>query len=66
MYYAVYMKVTKDKFELPIVVADSAYELARLCGVNVSTIMHSVSTQSKRIIKNSQYKRVWVSDSDEE
>lgn len=66
MYHAVYMKVTKDKFELPIVVADSAYELARLCGVNVSTIMHSVSTQSKRIIKNSQYKRVWVSDSDDE
>lgn len=44
MYQPVYMKVTKDKFELPIVVADSAYELARLCGVNVSTIMHSVST----------------------
>ena len=66
MYHPVYMKVTKDKFELPIVVVDSAYELARLCGVNVSTIMHSVSTQSKRIIKNSQYKRVWVSDSDEE
>ena len=66
MYHAVYMKVTKDKFELPIVVADSAYELARLCGVNVSTIMHSVSTQSKRIIKNSQYKRVWVNDQDDE
>lgn len=66
MNHPVYMKVTKDRFELPIVVADSAYELARLCGVNVSTIMHSVSTQSKRIIKNSQYKRVWVSDSDDE
>ena len=66
MYHPVYMEVTKDKFELPIVVADSAYELARLCGVNVSTIMHSVSTQSKRIIKNSQYKRVWVNDQDDE
>lgn len=66
MYRPVYMKVTKDRFELPIVVADSAYELARLCGVNVSTIMHSVSTQSKRVIKNSQYKKVWVSDSDDE
>ena len=66
MYRPVYMKVTKDRFELPIVVAASAYELARLCGVNVSVIMHSVSTQSKRIIKNSQYKKVWVSDSDDE
>ena len=66
MYRPVYMQVTKDRFELPIVVADSAYELARLCGVNVSTIMHSVSTQSKRVIKNSQYKRVWVDDLDDE
>lgn len=66
MYRPVYMQVTKDRFELPIVVADSAYELARLCGVNVSTIMHSISTRSKRVVKNSQYKRVWVSDSDDE
>lgn len=66
MYRPVYMKVTTDRFELPIVVADSAYELARLCDVNVSTIMHSVSTQSKRVVKNSQYKKVWVSDSDDE
>ena len=66
MYHPVYMKVTKDKFEFPIVVADSAYELARLCGVNVSTILHSVSAQSKGIIKNSQYKRVWVNDQDDE
>ena len=66
MYHQVYMEVTKDKFELPIVVADSAYELARLCGVTPSAVMHSVSTSSKRQIKNSKYKRVWVSDSDEE
>ena len=66
MYRPVYMQVTKDRFELPIVVADSAYELARLCGVNVSTIMHSISTRSKRVVKNSQYKKVWVSDSDDE
>ena len=66
MYHPVYMEVTKDKFELPIVVADSAYELARLCGVNVSTIMHSISTRSKRVVKSSQYKRVWVNDQDDE
>lgn len=66
MYRPVYMQVTKDRFELPIVVADSAYELARLCGVNVSTIMHSISTRSKRVVKNSQYKRVWVNDQDDE
>ena len=66
MYHPVYMEVTKDKFELPIVVADSAYELARLCGVTPSAVIHSVSTNSKRQIKNSKYKRVWVRDSDDE
>lgn len=66
MQHPVYMKVTKDRFELPIVVADSAYELARLCGVDVSTIKYSISRQSKHIIKNSQYKRVWVSDLEDE
>ena len=62
----VYLLVTKDEFELPLAVADSMYELARICGVNPSTVMHSVSTTSKRQVKNSQYKRVWVSDSDDE
>ena len=62
----VYLLVTKDKFELPLAVADSMYELARICGVTPSTIMNSVSTTSKRQVNNSQYKRVWVSDSDDE
>lgn len=66
MYHPVYMEVTRDEYELPVVVADSAFELAMLCGVHVSTVMHAVSTTSKRITKNSKYKRVWVSDSDEE
>lgn len=62
----IYLLVTKDEFELPLAVADSVYELARICGVTPSTVMHSVSTTSKRQIKNSKYKRVWVSDSDDE
>lgn len=62
----IYLLVSKDEFELPLAVADSVYELARICGVTPSTVMHSVSTTSKRQIKNSKYKRVWVSDSDDE
>ena len=62
----VYLLVTKDEFELPLAVADSVYELARICRVTPSTVIHSVSTTSKRQVKNSQYKRVWVSDSDDE
>ena len=58
----VYLLVTKDEFELPLAVADSAYELARICRVTPSTVIHSVSTTSKRQIKNSQYKRVWIDE----
>ena len=58
----VYLLVTKDEFELPLAVADSMYELARICGVTPSTIIHSVSTTSKRQVKNSQYKRVWIDE----
>lgn len=34
----VFMQVTRDRFELPVCVADSREELARLCGVTLSTI----------------------------
>lgn len=47
-----WIKVTKDKYELPIAVADSAHELARMLKVSPSCVCHAV----KR--KNSQYKKV--------
>lgn len=34
----IWMLVTRDEYELPLVVADSAKELARLIGVNYGTI----------------------------
>ena len=34
----VYMKITRDKYELPEAVADSIIELARMCGVSWRTI----------------------------
>jgi len=39
----VYMKTTKDKYELPIAVADSAKELAYLLGMSVGSIYSSIS-----------------------
>lgn len=38
----VYMAVSKDRFELPIAIADSAVELARMLGVNEHTVYKSV------------------------
>ena len=38
-----YMKVTNDKFRLPVAVADSAVELARLVGTTKNTVLSSIS-----------------------
>lgn len=39
----VYMKVTKDKYRLPLAIADSAEELARICNVSKGCIFSSIS-----------------------
>lgn len=38
-----YMKVTNDKYRLPVAVADSAAELARLVGATKNTVLSSIS-----------------------
>lgn len=55
-----YLGVTKDAYELPLAVADSAWELAALRGVDVTSILHAVSTKSGRQVKRSKYRAVWV------
>lgn len=48
----VYVKVTNDKYELPLAVADSERELARILHISVSAISHGVkkSRQGERSI----------------
>ena len=60
MMHPLYLEVTKDRYELPVAVADSAYELARMRGVNVTSILHAVSTRSKRQYRKSKYRVVWI------
>lgn len=38
----VYMKITKDRLELPVVVADSPSELARILGVKRGNILSGI------------------------
>lgn len=38
-----YMKVTNDKYRLPVAVADSAGELARIVGATKNTVLSSIS-----------------------
>ena len=64
MYHPIYMAVTQDKFELPYAIADSAWELARMLGVDVTSVLQATSRKKPR--KNSKYKLVFVSDSYDE
>ena len=57
-----WMYVTKDKYELPLAVADSAVELSRIIGVNENTIRSSASHVNKKSRKRSSYRRVEVED----
>ena len=66
MMHPVYMAVTQDKYELPYAWAESAWELSRMLGVDVTSILHAVGRREKKPRKKSKYKLVWVSDSDEE
>ena len=53
--------VTKDKYQLPLAVADSAEELARIIGVRPSTIIKSINERRK-----SRYMRIYVNMEDDE
>lgn len=59
----VYMKVTRDKYELPVVVADTISELARICGVKANSISKQLWC-SKHMSKNDRciYVRVKIDD----
>lgn len=52
-----WMAVTADQYELPLVVADSSAELARLLGISQSTVLSqalrrsSGRNSSRRIVK---------------
>ena len=39
----IYMYVTKDEYELPIAVADTPRELARMLGTTANTVKSSIS-----------------------
>lgn len=42
-----WLKVTLDKYELPVVVADSVEELAQICGVLPRSIIEQISRSKK-------------------
>ena len=43
-----YLKVTRDKYELPVAVAKTKAELARMLGVERSAVTHGLHRELKR------------------
>ena len=39
----IYMKVTRDKYQLPIAVADSPKELGKMCGCSANSVSSAIS-----------------------
>lgn len=57
----VWMRITRDKYELPDAVADSASELAKICGVSKYTIKSSIH-QAKQKGYRSRYIKVKIEE----
>lgn len=64
----VWMKVTHDKYELPVAVADSSRELAQICGVKLSSI-YSIMSHAKNNYRNydwSPYRKIRLEEDEED
>lgn len=55
---SVYMKVTPDRYQLPLGVADTVIELAKMCNVSEWTIRASLKKDRKGMLKHTRYVKV--------
>ena len=55
---AIWLKVTKDKFEFPVEIGNSAADLARKTGVSPNTVISSYSRFIHGELKTCPYRRV--------
>lgn len=61
----VWMWVSKDKYQLPLAVADSAHGLAMITGKTLNTIQSVVSkTEHGYGAKHPPFIRVWIEEDD--
>jgi hypothetical protein len=58
----IYMWITKDRFELPIAVADSVPELAKIAGKTVPQVETAISHWAHGKIAHPSFIRVEVED----
>lgn len=57
----VWLKVTPDRYELPVAVADTGKELARICGVSENNV-YSTMTKARKLGHRCKYIRVEVEE----
>lgn len=58
----IWMEVTRDRYELPVAVADSATELAKMAGVKPQSIMEHTCKAARGKIKRQRFVKVEVED----
>ena len=58
----VYIAVTKDEYELPIALGDSARELAEQLGTTENAIRSSISHAKAGVMKWTMYRKVEIDD----
>ena len=59
-----YIAVTQDEYELPVAVAESVSELARMMGTSVNAINSWLSKSKRRHMKRPKYEKVEVEGMD--
>ena len=61
-----WMEVTMDELELPVVIAGSADELARICHTNTNNIYSATSKMRRQKRKRSRFVKVEIEETDDE
>ena len=56
------MCITTDKYELPVVIADSIGELARKCNVHYNTVQMHLMRSKKGEVRKQKYIEVEIGD----
>ena len=58
----VYLKVSHDRYELPLAVADSVREMAEICGVPENNISSLIGKYEHGILKWVSFRKVVIPD----
>ena len=60
-----YLAVSTDKYELPIAVAGSAFELERLLGLGRGTVISHISKVRHGTLRKQKYLKIEIDDEEE-